>query len=451
MTHPPPAGAGSRSLGLPACTALVIGNMVGSSFLMAPAALARYGALSIVVWLVSAVGALCLGLVFSRLARIAPATGGPYAWSRMGYGGFIGFLIAFGYWISIWTSLPAIAAAFVGYLQALVPAFAGTTSAIVIALAVIWTVTLVNVRGIREAALLQIVTTIAKFLPFLAISLLGLLRISGKHFTPLNPSGEPWLLAIAAASPITMFAFMGLESATIPAGDVREPARTIPRATVLGILLSSVLYILGTIVVIGIVPPERLASTSAPFADAAGLMWGEWAYDFVAVAAIVSTLGTLNGWTLLAGQIPMAAAWDRLMPKAFGRKSRRGVPAFALIVSACLASVLVVVASSGSESLTRFYAVVVGLSTLMALIPYAFCTLVEALLGTADAEKSAGAATAAAAPRIRLTAGYLIPATGAFIFALGTIYGVGAEGVMFGFLLLLCGLPLYVLLKRERT
>ena len=446
-SHPRPAGA--RGLGIVACTALVVGNMVGSSFLMAPAALARYGALSIVVWLVSALGALCLGLVFSRLARVAPATGGPYAWSRMGYGDFVGFLIAFGYWISIWTSLPAIAAAFVGYLQALVPALASPAFTIAIALTAIWSVTLVNVRGIREAAAFQVVTTVAKFLPFLAISLLGLLRISGRHFVPLNPTGEPLLGAIAAAAPITMFAFMGLESATIPTGDVRDPQRTIPRATILGILLSSALYILGTVVVLGVVPIERLSVTNAPFADAAGLLWGGWAYDMVAVAAIVSTLGTLNGWTLLAGQIPMAAAWDRLMPKAFGRKSGRGVPRFALIVSACLASALVIVASSGSTSLTSFYSVVVGLSTLMALIPYVFCTLVEPLLGTrgtADAEP--GSATPVAPRGIRLA--YVVPACGAFVFSLGTIYGVGAQGVMFGFLLLLCGLPLYVLLRRER-
>jgi len=441
--HASSGGTGGRSLGLPACTALVVGNMVGSSFLLAPAALARYGALSIVVWIVSAAGAVCLGLVFSRLARAAPATGGPYAWSRMGYGNFAGFLIAFGYWISIWTSLPAIAAAFVGYLQALVPGLAGSTATIVIALAAIWGVTLVNVRGIREAALLQIVTTVMKYLPFLAITLLGLLRVDGRHFAPLNPSGEPLLAAIAAASPITLFAFMGLESATIPAGDVRDPSRTIPRATILGILLASALYVLGTVVVIGVVPPERLAATNAPFADAAGLLWGGWAYDLVAVAAIVSTLGTLNGWTLLAGQIPMAAAWDRLMPKAFGRKSGRGVPRFALIVSACLASALVVAASSGAESLTRFYAVVVGLSTLMALIPYVFCTLAEPLIG------APGDAGAGPKPRARLGAGYLVPACGAFVFSLGTIYGVGAEGVMFGFLLLLCGLPLYVVLRRE--
>lgn len=415
---------------------------------MAPAALARYGALSIVVWLISALGAICLGLIFSRLARIAPATGGPYAWSRMGYGDFAGFLIAFGYWISIWTSLPAIAAAFVGYLQALVPPLAGPTSTIVIALAAIWAVAFVNIRGIREAAALQIVTTIAKFLPFLAISLLGLLRISGRHFVPLNPTGDPLLPAIAAAAPITMFAFMGLESATIPTGDVRDPARTIPRATILGILLASALYILGTVVVIGVVPAERLAATNAPFADAAGLLWGGWAYDMVAVAAIVSTLGTLSGWTLLAGQIPMAAAWDRLMPAAFGRKSGRGVPRFALIVSACLASVLTIVASSGSESLTRFYAIVVGLSTLMALIPYVFCTLAEPLLGT---QRTTAQEAPVRPKRIKLSAAYVVPACGAFVFSLGTIYGVGAEGVMLGFLLLLCGLPLYVLLRRERS
>src|SRR5205823_13389950 len=100
-------GPGERSLGLATCTALVIGNMVGSGFFIAPAALARFGTTALIGWAVMAIGAICLGMVFARLARIAPATGGPYAYTRMGFGCLAGFLVAWGYWISIWASLPA--------------------------------------------------------------------------------------------------------------------------------------------------------------------------------------------------------------------------------------------------------------------------------------------------------------------------------------------------------
>ena len=116
MTTAPAAEAETKSLGLATCTALVIGNMVGSGFFIAPSALAPYGTTALIGWAVMAVGAICLGMVFARLARIAPATGGPYAYTRMGFGPFAGFLIAWGYWISIWASLPAMAAALVGYL-----------------------------------------------------------------------------------------------------------------------------------------------------------------------------------------------------------------------------------------------------------------------------------------------------------------------------------------------
>ncbi|MGH7291659.1 MAG: amino acid permease, partial [Myxococcota bacterium] len=137
-----------RSLGLAACTALVIGNMVGSGFFIAPAALAPYGTTAIIGWGVMAFGAVCLGLVFARLARIAPATGGPYAYTRMGFGRFAGFLIAWGYWISIWASLPAIAAALVGYLGKLIPGLGAHRAVCVeIGLGAMWGVALINMRG----------------------------------------------------------------------------------------------------------------------------------------------------------------------------------------------------------------------------------------------------------------------------------------------------------------
>jgi arginine:agmatine antiporter len=110
------AGNG-KSLGLAACTAVVVGNMVGSGFYLSPSAVAPYGWLAIAMWIVMGVGAVCLGLTFARLAAIAPATGGPYAYTRMAYGDFAGFLIAWGYWISVWASLPAIASAFAGSLM----------------------------------------------------------------------------------------------------------------------------------------------------------------------------------------------------------------------------------------------------------------------------------------------------------------------------------------------
>src|SRR5512134_3625184 len=126
------------SLGLMACTAVVVGNMVGSGFYLSPTAVAPYGTLAIVMWAVMGGGAICLGLTFARLARLSPATGGPYAYTRMAYGDFPGFLIAWGYWISIWASLPVIALAFTGAVVALFPALQHRVIAISLTLAAIW-------------------------------------------------------------------------------------------------------------------------------------------------------------------------------------------------------------------------------------------------------------------------------------------------------------------------
>ena len=212
-----------------------------------------------------------------------------------------------------------------------------------VTLGAIWLITLLNLRGVKEAGLFAEVTTYTKLVPFVAISLVGLFFIRRDLLGDFNPSGKSLLESSAALAPLTMFAYLGLESATVPAGDVQNPERTIPRSTMLGIIIAGLLYVLGTTVVMGVVPREQLIASGAPFADAASLMWGSWAATVVAIAVMVSSLGALNGWTLMMGQVPMAAAADGVFPAVFGKVSPRGVPAVGLVISAALATVLVLV------------------------------------------------------------------------------------------------------------
>src|SRR5215470_10506012 len=265
-----------KSLGIAACTAIVVGNMVGSGFYLSPAAVAPYGNLAIVAWVVMGIGAACLGLTFAKLASLAPETGGPYAYTRMAYGDFAGFLIAWGYWISIWASLPVIAIAFAGAVFNLFPDLHNRPMAVLLTLGAIWAVVFVNLRGVKAAGMFAEVTTYMKLIPFAAIALIGLFFIDTSHFSEFNPSGKSLLGASAALAPLTMFAFLGLESATVPAGDVRDAERTIPRSTVLGIGIATLLYVLGTIAVFGLVPRDQLIHSVAPFSDAARVLWGQW-------------------------------------------------------------------------------------------------------------------------------------------------------------------------------
>jgi len=387
---------------------------------------------------VMAVGAVCLGAVFARLARIAPATGGPYAYTRMGFGRFAGFLVAWGYWISIWASLPAMAAALVGYLAALVPGLADhRLLCIAIALGSMWGVALVNLRGVKEAGIFQVVTTFTKLVPFVSIAVVGLLWVDWHSFATLNPSGQPFFGTLAATAPLTMFAFLGIESATVPAGDVIDPRRTIPRATVLGTLISALIYILGTAVVMGVIPRETLMRSHAPFADAARVMWGGWAATAIALAAIISSLGALNGWTLMLSQVPMAAARDGAMPSVFGDLSSRGVPARGLLISVGLSTLLTLLSTSGASALVAFYDLIVNLSTDAAMVPYVFCSLVEAVLFVTRRPVSRA-----------LRVGPFMPvAIVAFVFSMGTIYGAGPGAGMWSLILILLGAPVWVFLR----
>jgi APA family basic amino acid/polyamine antiporter len=433
------ADASRPSLGLAACTAIVIGNMVGSGFYLSPSAVAPYGLLGILFWIVMGIGAMCLGLTFARLANRMPATGGPYAYTRAAYGDFAGFIVAWGYWISIWASLPLIAAAFTGSLIKLVPTFQGNRPvAVAITLGAIWFVTLMNLRGVKAAGRFAEITTYAKLVPFGAIAILGLPWVHFTQIAEFNPSGKSLLEASAALAPLTMFAYLGLESATVPAGDVRDPRRTIPRATVLGILVAALLYVLGTVVVLGVVPRDQLATSVAPFSDAARAMWGAWAADLVAVAVMVSSIGALNGWTLLMGQVPMAAAKDRLFPDVFGRLSSRNVPAIGIMLSSALATGLVLVQASGASRWAAIYTMLVSLATMTGVISYVFCALADGLI-------AAGGAARGALPRIGIVE------VVAFVFSIFTVYGCGPTPVLYGLLLLLFGIPVYVWQQREHA
>jgi len=426
------------SLGLAACTAIVVGNMVGSGFYLSPAAVAPYGQLAILTWIVMGLGAICLGLTFARLSALHSATGGPYAFTRLAYGDFAGFIVAWGYWISVWASLPVIAFAFTGSLLKVLPLIHGNRAvAIALTLGAIWLVALFNLRGVKTAGVVAELTTYAKLVPFAAIAVIGLFFIHPSYISEFNPSGKSLFESAAALAPLTMFAYLGLESATVPAGDVVNPARTIPRSTILGILIAALLYVLGTVVVFGVVPRADLVASTAPFVDVARAMGGEWAAVATSVAVMVSSLGALNGWTLMMGQVPMAAAHDGLFPALFGRVSRRGVPAIGIVVSAALATALVLVQVSGGPGFAAVYDMIVSLSTMAAVIPYVFCSLASGLV----ASRVLGGPVRRVRPVEAI----------AFAFSMFTVYGCGPKAVLYGLLLLLLGVPVFVWQRREHA
>jgi APA family basic amino acid/polyamine antiporter len=421
------------------CTALVVGNMIGSGVFLLPASLATFGGISVVGWVVSAGGAICLALVFAWLGRFLPKLGGPYAYARHGFGDFGGFWVAWSYWVSMWTTDAALAVALISYMTVFWPTLS-TSPALAAGTAVsaLWVLTAVNVSGIRRAGMVQLVTTILKVLPLLAIGLFGLIYFQGDHFVPFNPSGRSAGGAVMATVTLTLWAFLGLESGTVPAADVHDAERTMPRATVLGTLIAAAVYILSTVAVMGIIAPSDLATSTAPFADAARSVWGSWGGYVIGTGAAVSCFGALNGWVLLSGQLPRAAALDGLLPAPLARLNARGTPAVGLIVSSVIGSVLILM--NYTRGLVGAFTFLILLATLATLVPYVFSSMTQllVLLRERDARPAAGLV-------LRLTVTAV-----AFIYAMVAVAGSGAETVYWGFLLLIAGLPVYVAMIWKR-
>jgi basic amino acid/polyamine antiporter, APA family len=252
-----------KGLGLWMLTALVAGNMIGSGVFLLPAALAQFGSISIVGWLMTALGALCLALVFAKLSSLIPKAGGPYAYCREGFGDFIGFMVAYNYWIALWVGNAGIAVAFAGYMGVFFPWItAAPMHTCLTSIATIWLLTIINISGVRQAGMVQLITTLLKLLPLILIGTVGLLYIHPTYLTQFNVSGHSNFAAITGAASLTLWAFIGLESATVPADDVINPQKNIPRATMFGTLLAAIVYILSTIAIMGLIPNSDLVGAN---------------------------------------------------------------------------------------------------------------------------------------------------------------------------------------------
>ncbi len=409
-------------------TALVVGSMIGSGVFLLPATLAPYGAASLIGWGIALCGALLLAATFAKLAVHWPCTGGPYAYVRRSFGDVAGFGIAWSYWISIWSGMAAIAVAFAGSIGAIFPALTATpVRAAGCALLALWICTLVNLVGLRQAGRLQVLVTALKLLPLLLFGLIGLWFVDGRNYTPFNPSGESLPHVAHITVILTMWALCGLEVATVPAQSIRNPERTIPRATVLGTLLAGIATILACTVVIGLVPTDVLKASGAPMAEAAGRVWGPGAALGIAALAAVSTFGAINGWLLVCAQVSLAAAEDGLFPRRFAKLDKNGTPAFGILAGSVLATLLVI--ASFSRSLVELFTFILLISTSAILLPYAASSAAWLHSGGRN--------------------GGRVIAFFALLYSLYALSGAGLEALGWGVVLLLAGAPVYWWLRRS--
>tara|TARA_R110000868_G_scaffold114364_1_gene306544 strand:+ start:26022 stop:27329 length:1308 start_codon:yes stop_codon:yes gene_type:complete len=430
-----------EKIGLITTTSLVIGNMIGVGIFVLPAALASYGSISLVGWLFTSAGAIVLAMIFSNLSKIiVNKSGGPYAYSRAGFGDFLGFLVAWGYWIATWVSNGAIAIAIVGAFTFFFPILkTNSLYSITLALSLIWFFTWINSMGVKTSGKTQVITTVLKLLPLAFVILVGFFFFDINNFPAFNLTENSDFATFPAVAALTLYAFIGIESATIPAENVENPEKTIPKATMLGTIITTIFYILCTVVLFGILPVDDLKISAAPFAEAAKLIAGDYGGYFVAIGVVISGLGVLNGWILIVGQMPMATAKDNLFPRIFKRENKNGAPVIGLIIGSLLSSFVMLM--NYTQGLVEQFTFIVEITVLCTLIPYLFTAAAYVLI---IIEKKLHANS--------WVKTFVLGGLG-FAYSLWAIYGSGSTMVFYGFFLLLIGIPFYLVMqwnKREK-
>jgi basic amino acid/polyamine antiporter, APA family len=370
------AAADKRCLGFWMCTALVIGNIIGVGIFAMPAALAPYGLNAFSGWLVTVVGCAFLAVSFAGLSRAFPGDDGPSAYTERAFGRGAAFMVMWCYWVSIWVANAAIAIGLVGYLALFFPALNRTAGlAPSVALAVVWLFVGVNLLGARTAGRLQVVTTALKLVPQFAVIALGLWLLlvhPGVYRAHVPPNPPSWR-AISSVSTFALFAMLGIECAMIPASRVRDPARNIPRATLIGTLLTAFIYIAISAVPMFVIPQAELAASTSPFADLFARVLGGHYGELIAGFVLISALGVLNGWTLLSGEAVQCMSRHGGFPHTFLQENRHGAPARALLLSGLVTSLMLL--SNYGDSINKVFAKLIVIATGATLPLYLASTL----------------------------------------------------------------------------
>ena len=413
-----------RRLGFAACFALVVGSMIGSGVFMLPVSLAKFGWNAVAGWGVSIAGALALAVTLAALAKRFPDVGGPAGYVGAAFGPVAGFLVGWAFWVSMWVSCSALAAAGASYLSVFMPALAGSPT--LAALAFVWAVTLVNLVSVQAAGRFQVLTMLLKLLPLVVAGIIMVLLLAREGTAVLTPFPAEGLSlgAISTAGAITLFALLGFETVCGAADRVVQPERNIPRAIIFGTLFVGAIYLVVCSGIVLMMPAAELAASNAPFKDFVEQHWAPGPGLLVALFAVISVLGAMNGFTLLQGELPLAMARRGMLPRWFGHTDRRDIPLRGLLLGSSLSTTLII--SSGSGTLGGLFTAMALLTTSSALWFYLAC--------------------AAVALKFRMV---LPAAILAGLFSIWTLVGAGWQAGGLSLVLMLAGLPLYFRARLE--
>ncbi len=355
-----------RAVGVQGLTAAIINFTIGAGIFVLPAVVAgKIGNAAPVAYIICAVAMALIVTCFASAGSRVSLSGGTYAYAEVAFGPYIGFMVAMVLWFgSAVLASAAVVNVFVDALGQFSPSLAGKGVKDAIIIAVYAGLAVLNIRGVKTGSRVVQTVTVAKVLPLLILVLFGLLAVNRANLTW---PGMPSFGDLARTSTVLIFAFMGVESALTPSGEVKNPARTVPRSIFLALLITTVLYIAIQTVSQGILGPELATNTKAPLAEAAGRALGSAGKTLILIGAAISTFGYVAGDMLASPRGLFALGRDGLLPSITARVSDKfATPYVAIIVHALLCAVL---------ALSGTFEKLVVLSVLATLIVYVICCL----------------------------------------------------------------------------
>lgn len=439
--HVPRRGVG---LGLGALTALVVGSMIGSGIFALPSQMAGSAAPGplLIGWAITGVGMLMLAFVFQTLVSRKPdVDGGVYGYARAGFGNYVGFTSAWGYWVSAWVGNVAYLVLLASTLGYWWPSFAGGTSrgAILVASCVLWVIQYLTLRGVHSAAVVNTLVTIAKVVPILTFIAIAAVGFKAGIFT-----ADIWgkdaglgttLDQVKNMMLVTVWVFIGVEGAAVYSQRAAR-RRDVGRATVMGFVGVLALLLAVNLLSYGLMAQARIAGLEDP--SMAGLLKhqvGEWGAAFISIGLLISLLGALISWVLLSVEILRLPARDHVLPKALAHENAHGAPNVALWLTAfCVQAMLLwTLRNSGT------YTDLVYLATSLILLPYLWSAAYQVLLAVRGETYEGGGG------RTRDLLFGLV----ALGYAVWLVYAGGWEYVLVAGLFYLAGTAFFVWARKE--
>lgn len=436
-----------KKLGVVALIGLVIGSMIGGGVFSLPADMAKGAGVGAILigWVITGIGMIALAFVYQNLATRKPdLNGGVYSYAKAGFGDYIGFNAAWGYWLSALLGNVSYAVMMFGALGYFFPVFGKGNNAvsIVCASVLIWTIQMLILRGVKQAAFVNVLTTVAKLVPiflFLIIMFVSFnidiftLDIWGQADTSLGSVADQ----VKSTMLVTLWVFIGIEGAVVISGRAKH-RRDVGKATVVGLVGTLVIYVLVSVLSLGVMKQADLAGLDTPStAYVLEAIVGPWGATVINAGLVISLFGALLGWSILAAEIPFVAARDGVMPKCFARENQQGAPVISLTLTNVLVQIALVITLVSSSTYQALYSI----ASSAILIPYLFSGLYAWKL-------AAGGETYDTNPAGRTWD--LICAVLSSVYAAWLVYAAGLTYVLLVTILYAAGIVVFVKGKQEK-